>query len=305
MNTRIKIISLIIVIIALFAVAFLYIRIPFASPSIQPINTVSYACNGGKTITAAYYQGETTPAPSPDQPPTPGGSVALTLSDGRAMTLKQTISADGARYANTDESFVFWSKGDGALVLENNQEKSYIGCVLVAPAAEGEQLSQVYSNSADGFSIRLPANYTVDESYKYQELGPKKDISGIKFTIPASVATGTNLASDTYLSVEEIPQSRNCNASLFLDHGPLGSLFTEGSTTYIVASSTGAGAGNRYEETVYALFGTNPCVAVRYFIHYGVIENYPTGAVREFDKQALLTQFDAIRRTLVVSQSPQ
>ena len=68
--------------------------------------------------------------------------------------------------------------------------------------------------------------------------------------------------------------------------------------TYSVASSTGAAAGNRYEETVYALPGTNHCIAVRYFIHYGVIENYPVGLVREFDKKSLLKEFDTIRRTL-------
>jgi hypothetical protein len=39
---------------------------------------------------------------------------------------------------------------------------------------------------------------------------------------------------------------------------------------------------------------------VRYFIHYGVFQNYPAGMVREFDQQALLASFDAIRRTLVV-----
>ena len=66
--------------------------------------------------------------------------------------------------------------------------------------------------------------------------------------------------------------------------------------------STGAAAGNRYEETVYTLPGTNPCIAVRYFIHYGVFQNYPAGTVREFDQQALLASFDAIRHTLVIVQ---
>jgi membrane-bound inhibitor of C-type lysozyme len=68
---------------------------------------------------------------SPGQPPIPTGVVSLRLSDGRALDLGQTISADGARYANPDESFVFWSKGDGALVLEKGVEKTYIGCVTV------------------------------------------------------------------------------------------------------------------------------------------------------------------------------
>jgi membrane-bound inhibitor of C-type lysozyme len=216
------------------------------------------------------------------------------------MTLPQTISADGVRYANTDDSFVFWSRGNGALVLENGQEKFYIGCIMVVPEQAGKNLPRAYSNNAKGFSIRLPSGYTVDESYKYQEFGPGKDISGIRFTIPKSTAAGTNLGSDTAVTVEEIPKTENCTANLFLDYAPAANTVVDGGVTYSVASSTGAGAGNRYQETVYALPGTNPCIAVRYFIHYGVIENYPAGAVREFNEQALLAEFDSIRHTLVV-----
>jgi len=304
MSTRTKIISLIVIVIVVSSIVALNYKAPEKE---QPIATVSYVCNVGRTIEAAYYRGETKPARSSGQPPIPGGSVALSLSDGRSMTLRQTISADGSRYANKDESFIFWSKGNGALVLENNQEKNYIGCILIAPEPAGSSLSQIYANSSEGFSLGLPSEYSVDESYTYQELGPNKDIFGIKFTIPTSVATGTNLGADSYLSVEQIPQANppavDCSASLFLDQGSISSVVTEGNTTYSVASSTGAGAGNRYEETVYALPGTNPCVAVRYFIHYGVIENYPAdGAVREFDKHALLSQFDAIRSTLIIVQ---
>ncbi|MGD0328294.1 MAG: MliC family protein [Minisyncoccia bacterium] len=305
MTTHTKIIVLIIIVVV--AILALWLTHTPSQVSSQPITTVLYSCNGGKTITATYYQGVTKPAPGPGQPPIPSGSVALTFSDGSTMTLAQTISADGVRYANTDESFVFWSKGNGVLVLENNQEKNYIGCVAVAPNPAGQDLPQIYSNSTYGFSIRLPADYTVDESYQYQELGPDKDISGIKFTIPASVATGTNLSPGSYISVEEIsktnPPAGGCAATLFLDPQNIAtSTLTDGDVTYLVASSTGAAAGNRYEETVYALPGTNPCIAMRYFIHYGVIENYPAGMVQEFNQPELLATFDAIRRTLIITQ---
>ena len=82
-----------------------------------PIADVSYACDAGKTIGASYFEGSTTPGQN-GGPPTPGGSVGISLSDGRSMSLPQTISADGARYANQDESFIFWSKGNGAFVME-------------------------------------------------------------------------------------------------------------------------------------------------------------------------------------------
>ena len=100
----------------------------------KPIAAVDYECNEGKTISAVFYEGEAAEA-EPSEPPQPGGWVELKLSDGREMTLKQTISASGIRYSDGDpmiegsEHFVFWSKGEMALVLEDNVEKTYIGCV--------------------------------------------------------------------------------------------------------------------------------------------------------------------------------
>ncbi|MBU6214708.1 MliC family protein [Patescibacteria group bacterium] len=272
----------------------------------QPIATIAFSCNSGKGIIAAFFDGPTKPAASPGEPPTPGGTVALLLSDGRSMTLAQTISADGGRYANADESFIFWEKGNSALVLEGGKEADYTGCIAIAPQPADANLPLVYSNSADHFSIRLPAGYSMNETYRYQELGPGKDIAGIKFTIASTTAAGTNLSADSYISVESIPLSRPqsdaCNAGLFLSPATPKPL-VEGSTTYSVASQNGAAAGNRYAETVFAIPDTNPCIAVRYFIHSTVLENYPPGRVQPFDGQALIKEFDAIRRTLVIAPS--
>jgi len=264
----------------------------------SPIAQADYICNDDKTINASFYKGEDN-AVAPGEQPIPSGSVKITLSDGRNFDLPQTISADGGRYANGDESFVFWSKGDGALVLENNVEKSYIGCIVVAKDPGG--LSKVYLDSASGFTIRYPDNYSIDTSYKYQELGPGKDISGVKFTIPADISTGTNLSNfDTGVSVEIIPAVSECNAGLFLDGNPDVQTITDNGSEYSFATTTQAGAGNRYEEDVWAIPGTNPCIAVRYLIHWSVIDNYPTGTVLEFDKTALANQFDKIRQSLII-----
>jgi len=296
MNNLTKAILLVVALAVIGFLAFWYR--PSSPGGKDSLANVTFVCNGGKTINAVYYAGDNKPAATADQLPVPSGKVALTLSDGRSMTLPQTLSADGGRYANADESFVFWTKGNGALVLENNQEKSYIGCIRVMPTPEGSDLTQAYVNNDVGVSIRMPEGYAA-AAYKYENMGPGKSIDGVKFTIPSSVTTGTNLASDTYLSIEAIPAVKSCSASLFLENAKTLEM-SYGDTTYSVASSTGAGAGNRYEETVYAIPGTNPCLAIRYMVHYGVIENYPAGTVKEFDKAALLAEFDAIRSTLVV-----
>ena len=297
-----KIIEILCIIIVAGAVIFLvlhYRKAPEATE--QPIATALYSCNGNKIITAEYYQGDS-PKAVEGQPPVPTGSVKLAFGD-KNMTLAQTISADGARYANTDESFVFWSKGNGAMVLEIGEEKNYKGCIIVS---DDYALPQIYSNGARGFSIRLPGAFAVDESYKYTELGPAKNISGVKFTIPLDMATGTNLGSDSYISVEQIPQSillnKECAASFFVDPETPVSKFTDNGTDYSVASSTGAGAGNRYEEMVYALPWSNPCTAIRYFIHTSVFSNYPAGTVKEFNPQNLVSTFDILRRTLILAQ---
>ena len=163
-------------------------------------------------------------------------------------------------------------------------------------------LSHEYKNENMGISLRYPVGYSIDENYQYQ-LGTGKDIGGTQFTIPVAYATGTNLSTDSYFSVEEIQEISQCTADMFLDRAPHTQMFTENGVTYSVASTTGAAAGNRYEETVYALVDTNPCIAVRYFIHFGVIENYPEGMVREFDQQVLMNEFDAMRHMLIIEQS--
>ena len=284
------------------AIAVALVRIQDARFSdVNRITTVSYACLNGRAIVAQYYRGEPQPSVQPDMPPIPGGSVVLGFSDGRSVSLPETISASGVRYANADESLIFWNKGNGVFVLENGQEKTYIGCIEVPKDPGG--LAQVFADGARGFSIRFPDGYVIDDSYRYDAFGPNREIDGVKFTIASVIAEGTNLSKDSYVSVEQIPDVRDCTAARFLDDPQLTPIsITDNGTEYSVASSTGAAVGNRYEETVYALTGTYPCMAVRYVVHYGVFENYPLGSVRRFDNASLMSQFDLIRRTLTISQ---
>lgn len=110
-----------------FTLSFLSTAGAFAQAA-PPVATVSYGCAQGKTLIAEYFDGPTRTAP--DGRPIPGGRVVLTLADGKKLTLPQTLSGSGIRYANEGESFVFWSKGDTAFVEEGlGQAVTYKDCV--------------------------------------------------------------------------------------------------------------------------------------------------------------------------------
>ena len=105
------------------AVLLILIPSPVAAPT-QPSTTdtiqAHFACSGQKSIDAKFVNASSTSRE--------GNSVHITLSDGRAMTLPQAISASGARYAKADQSIVFWNKGNTAFVTENGST-TFDNCV--------------------------------------------------------------------------------------------------------------------------------------------------------------------------------
>lgn len=171
---------------------------------------------------------------------------------------------------------------------------------IVAP--DLSNLPQVYKSELYKFSINLPRDFSVDENHRYEST-PMKTFSGVRFKIPQSLHEGTNLSSDSYISVEYAPGAINsCSAQIFLDSSELKGFADVGGHRYTVAYSLGAGAGNRYDETVFATPVDGGCMAVRYFIHYGIYENYPEGEVKKFDETKLKSLFDSIRESLVLIQ---
>jgi len=170
--------------------------------------------------------------------------------------------------------------------------------------------TNVYRDPVLGFSITFPtllSSTTNDALYRVEALtsnmatGSMATIPGVKFTIPRVMTLGTNLSDDTHISVEHLGNAVTCDALAFMD-APKIELQTirEGTLTYSFASSSEAAAGNRYEEFVYAVASSSPCIAVRYFIHYGAIENYDASTTDAFNRTKLFNDFDTIRRSLTL-----
>ncbi len=188
--------------------------------------------------------------------------------------------------------FYFWSvrSGSGAPSATSTS-------AVTQPAATA---TTTFATST--FSIVYPVDYTVDPNFQNTEVSADKPISGVKFTIPTTSATGTNLASDTYISVEQLPHAKNCTGDIYVANDVTASTVTDNGVTYSVATTTGAAAGNLYEETVYAIASSSPCTAVRYWIHSSNLGNYDPGAVTAYNKDALISSFDTIRRSLQLTQ---
>lgn len=102
-------------------------------PNGELIASVTYACDDSKSIAAEYYDREVVQQ-GQGQPPIPGGTVVLRLSDERTLILPQTISGSGVRYANAGESIIFWNKGNTAMLQEGGED-SYKNCAEVAQSA--------------------------------------------------------------------------------------------------------------------------------------------------------------------------
>jgi membrane-bound inhibitor of C-type lysozyme len=103
------ILTIVCIVVVGAAAYFLYFHHPAPQSmeeAVVPSKAATFDCADGKSITALFY-------------PDADTHVDLSLSDGRSLSVAYATSASGARYANEDESFVFWNKGDTAFIEEN------------------------------------------------------------------------------------------------------------------------------------------------------------------------------------------
>ena len=81
----------------------------------KAINNAKFVCADNKIIQADFYK----------------NFVHIETKELKSVYLPQTISASGARYANDDESIVFWNKGDTAFITEGDPNTpTYKDCVI-------------------------------------------------------------------------------------------------------------------------------------------------------------------------------
>ncbi|HUO56379.1 MAG TPA: MliC family protein [Candidatus Paceibacterota bacterium] len=294
-NTFWAIIALIIIIVG----GYLSLRDRLTGSTVPPttasstpmiINTVAYSCDQGATIDASFTQ----------------NSVDLTLSDGRSLTLPQTISGSGIRYelsatssSGTPDDVVFWSEGDNAFLTENSST-TYQDCIAGTVTQNGS--TTTFTDAGKTFSFSYPSEWSVigggggyTQSWMTNATTSGMILAEIK--IPQSYLPGTNFGDATFTVGTSADPSALATC---LSYNPTGGPKTPEATTTIngtqftVFQSHDAAAGNRYDTTSYRTSMGSQCYAVEYTIHYAVFQNYPPGTVKQFDESALKAQLDGV-----------
>ncbi len=165
------------------------------------------------------------------------------------------------------------------------------------PHAANMTHDKTYTNHVQGFSIGYQAGMKVDETYKYDNLQSGKSIAGVSFAFAPTFSQGTNLSSDSHVAVEW-KNTEACAPKEFTDE-PLRDILVRSinGNDWRVASTSGAGAGNLYEEVLHTRKVGAMCFNVRLFLHSSNIGNYDPGTVRAFDRKSV----DAILNEMLSS----
>lgn len=269
--------------------------------SVETVAT--YQCANNVSLKATFYKHSSQIETAPNEPPKPTGSVTLELPDGQKLDLPQTISADGGRYADAKDEFVFWSKGNSALIQQNGSSSTiYQDCIVVEPKTGN--LTQTFYNQNPGLTLRYPAGWQLaSSSDNAATAGLTSDAKVVAdITVPESMVKDTNLGADSGVRIAWLPQVNTCTPDAFLtDAGDI-STSTLNGTSYLVSNTKDAGAGNRYSLTAYVREYAKPCIAVIEYVHTSVLENYPPGTVNAYDSTAFSNDFAAISDSIKTAQ---
>ena len=265
------------------------VTLPTAS---TPPPTLTYYCTGDKTIRATFT----------NRPAEGGaGAVELILSDKRTFNLPQAVSGSGIRYEDTKTRYgtdvALIGKGDNAFLTENGHI-TYEDCIAAIVEESDAPGYATYTDVGKTFMFAFPTNVSVAGSavgYS-QDWSAQATASGLvlaKLVVPSSYQPGTNFNEAKFM----VGVSTDPAAMASCLTGPQGAKAVAtkvGDATAAKLTFSDAAAGNRYDTTSYRALHNGQCYAIEYTIHYGNIDNYQKGSVKEFDEASLTAALDEV-----------
>jgi hypothetical protein len=207
---------------------------------------------------------------------------------------------------SADSECLFWrgvlpaSQDYFIRLTPNGDVPKFVLRVAIDPPGKDVQYFQ-YANQVTGISLTYPDTFVpavpVVGNYKSQ---PQLALH----FIDSKYYDNTNLG-EVYLFFSSTTDSQivaTCTSANQNGGGPeqiLGNETIHG-YTFVHSTSTGAGAGNYYEQEVYRMVKKKACYEVIYYIHYTNIGNYTPGTVTEYDSAALMQELLSVFSTFTI-----
>ena len=235
-------------------------------------------------------------------------SVVLMLSDGTTLLLPQTISGSGIRYESNSvgSNIVFVSKGDSATLFNSasTTDVRYTTCIAAHITSSSTAGYENYTDRSRTFSFTFPKDFSVsgtDMGYS-QSWAQGATTTGMELAridVPRSYELGTNFGNAWFtVGVSSNPSAvATCLVNMFGVPPVTVTRTTINGVLFTKTTFTGAGAGNRYDTTSYRTMRAGMCYAIEYTIHYGVLQNYPKGAVTQFNEQKIQSALDHVAQS--------
>jgi hypothetical protein len=154
-----------------------------------------------------------------------------------------------------------------------------------------------YEDRKLGFSLYRPQNSIV-EAQGFEAFLPLTQVPVVAIVLSKELFSGTNLIeAGVYIGASSAPAviSRWNQPSGGSGETAAGTIDVNG-TSFAVFTSTGAAAGNIYEERVYRTLRGGTCFEIVELLHSGNIGNYGSGVV-EFNKARFQGYLEAVVQT--------
>lgn len=224
-------------------------------------------------------------------------AATLTVSDGRTLTLAQTVSASGVRYQSSDESIVFVTKGNNGFLQENGNI-TFNDCVAGSQTSTGNSFT--FTDATKLFSFTYPNSGTLSGELGYaMDWRNNTETSGMllaKVSIPGLIQPKTNFSEARFTvgTSSDATAVKNCLTDN-MGGSSKSTLVTINGVQYTKLTAGDAGAGNLYETTSYRTVKNGQCYAVEYTIHSTQLGNYdPSQGIHAYDKTAVTNMLESI-----------
>lgn len=163
-----------------------------------------------------------------------------------------------------------------------------------------------YQDPHYGFTIYYPSTATLETAgFDGYLLTTKTPVIG--FVLDPSMFQGTNLVeAGVYVGATTSPAVvAQCTARSSAIETMASSTVSLGGTPFAVFTSTGAGAGNTYQETIYRSNVNGTCYEIAEMLHAGNIANYPKNSVTAYDQAEYQGILDAMAKSFSLPAAAQ